>query len=156
MIRIKQKHRLRGSSPKPLANILLMVSSLDYIFHLAVEMHSHGLPWTKEEPSQTRSPLTEDADTQISSTEQFLNTVPRYGRSRKVPTDVKDGNAEGSRKGKRGRSVDDKGANEEESMSGSARKRRRRNPLQQVDGDGSGTRSEHSTKRGPGRPKKNV
>ena len=137
-----------------------MALSLDYIFHLAVEMHSHGLPWIKEEPSQTRSPLTDDADNRNSSTEQYLNTVPRYGRPRKVPNDAKDRNAEASSKGKRVRSVNDTGADEDESLNGSARKRRRENSPKRVDGEAPDTRPdtrpEHSTKRGPGRPKKKV
>lgn len=130
--------------------------SLDYIFRLAVEMHSHGLPWTKEQPNQKQSLLTSNAETQTNSNGQVMDMVPRRGRPKKVPKDANYENTEASGKGKRGRPVYDEGASGEENVTGVAGKKRHGHPGKFMDVEASGPAPEQSTKRGPGRPRKDV
>ena len=82
--------------------------------------------------------------------------VPRRGQPKKVLMDANYEITEASGKGKRGRPVYDEGASEEENMTGVAVKKRRGRPCKILDVEGSGPALDQSTKRGPGRPRKDV
>lgn len=48
----KRKPKRKGTCNILLGRLVLIISSLDYVFRLAVEMRKLGLPWTKEAVNQ--------------------------------------------------------------------------------------------------------
>ncbi|KAL8830514.1 MAG: hypothetical protein Q9191_001387 [Dirinaria sp. TL-2023a] len=130
--------------------------SLDYIFRLAVEMHSHGLPWTKEQRNRRQSRLTRNIETQANNTGQVMDTMPRRDRPQEVLMDASCENIQASGKGKRGRPAYDEESSGEGNEIGVATKKRRGPACKNMSVEGSGLAPEQSTKRGPGRPRKSV
>ena len=79
---------------------MLTKCSLDYIFRLAVEMRTLGLPWTKEETSQGTKHTQEDI-----KLDQTINGTPisKRGRPKRSSDNLEEADGESPKRRKPGR-----------------------------------------------------